>query len=135
MNSRVEQAFVEWLTAAEISAPVHAGSSPEQISNDEPTIIVSVPEVQHVVGPLHKATVHLKVNAPAYHTAMDAYRQLAMQVRQCARDFQNNQLAAHLLTPGFALGGIFIQDSGEQIEDSRWINTLTLIVGLSDSPG
>ena len=133
-NSRLEQAFAEWLTATGISTPVHAGSSPEQISNDAPTIIASVPEVQHVVGPLHKATVQLIVSAPAYHTALDAYRQSGTELRGRVREFQNNQLAAHLTAAGFSLGGIFIQDSGEQIEDSRWINTLSLTVGLRENP-
>ena len=133
-NSPLEQAFAEWLIATGISTLVHAGSSPEQISNDTPTIIVSVPEVQHVVGPLHKGTVNLIVSAPAYHTALDAYRQSATELHERVRAFQNNQLAAHLTAAGFSLGGIFVQDSGEQIEDSRWINTLSLTVGLRENP-
>jgi hypothetical protein len=132
-NSRLEQAFAEWLIATGISTPVHAGSSPEQISNDAPTIIVSVPEMLHVVGPLHKATVRLIVSAPAYHTALDAYRQAAAELRDRVRDHQTSNISSHLTAAGFTLGGIFVQDSGEQIEDSRWINTLSLTVGLSEA--
>ena len=133
-NSCIEDAFAEWLTATGISTPVHAGSTPEQISNDAPTIIVSVPEVQLVVGPLHKATVRLIVSAPAYHTAVDAYRESATELRQRVRDHQTSNLASHISSAGFAIGGIFVQDSGEQIEDSRWINTLSLTVGLRENP-
>ncbi len=135
MNSGIEQAFTDWVAAADIDAPVHAGSCAETISNDEPTIIVSVPEVEHVVGPLHKATVHLVVSAPAYHAPIDALRSLAAQLRALAQDFQNNGLATHLTGASFVLGGVFIVDSGAQIEESRWISTLSLTVGLSDAPG
>lgn len=135
-NSSIEQCFADWLLAAGMGAPVVTGSCAEQLSNDVRTVIVSVPEVQHVVGPLHKATVNLIVSAPAYHTALEGYRETVSSLRALVQAHQSNGLAAKLLAGASAqLGGVHIGESSEQIEDSRWINTLSLIAGLSSDTG
>ena len=58
-----------------------------------------------------------RCSVPAYHAPVGAYRQCAAELRERVRAFQNNQLSMHLTAAGFSLGGIFVQDSGEQIED------------------
>lgn len=130
-NATLEQALVNWLLAAGVAVPVQAGASNEELSNDQATVIVSVPEIQHVVGPLHKATVHLIVSAPAYHASLDTYREKAAAVRAAVYTHASNGLAAALQTAGSVFGGLHIGDSSELIEDSRWVNSLGLTLGLS----
>jgi hypothetical protein len=130
-NSALEQALVNGLIATGFSAPVQAGSSAEQITNDGPTVIVSVPEIQHVVGPLHRATVHWIVSAPAYQTSEGVYRATVQAVRTAVAGFATNGLASALAGSGFGLAGLHVGDSSEQIEDTRWVNSLSMTLGLS----
>jgi len=65
MNAAIENAFAVWLVAAGITAPVHTGASAEVFDPEQLTVIVSVPDVEHSVGPLHRATVNLVVSGPA----------------------------------------------------------------------
>lgn len=135
-NSSIEQSLADRLLAAGMEAPVVTGTSAEQLSNDVRTVIVSVPEVQHVVGPLHKATVNLIVSAPAYHTALPDYRAVVSSLRSLVEAHPSNGLAAKLLAgASVQLGGVHVGESSEQIEDSRWLNTLALTVGLSADTG
>ena len=130
-NSALEQALVNGLIAAGGTAPVQAGSSAEQIANDGPTVIVSVPEIQHVVGPLHRATVHWIVSAPAYQTSEGVYRATVQAVRTAVAGFASNGMASAMAGSGFGLAGLHVGDSSEQIEDGRWVNSLTMTLGLS----
>ena len=129
-NSALEQALVNGLIAAGVTVPVQAGSSADQIANDGPTVIVSVPEIQHVVGPLHRATVHWIVSAPAYQTSEGVYRATVQAVRTAVAEYGTNDLAAAMAGSGFALAGLHVAESSEQIEDGRWINSLAVIIGL-----
>jgi hypothetical protein len=129
-NATLEQALVNWLLAVGVTAPVQAGASDEELANDQATVIVSAPEIQHVVGPLHKATIHLIVSAPAYHASLETYREKAVSVRIAVEAHPSNGLAAALQTAGFVFGGFHIGDSSELVEDSRWVNSLTASIGL-----
>jgi len=130
-NSALEQALVSGLLAAGFTVPVQAGSSAEQMANDGPTVIVSVPEIQHVVGPLHRATVHWIVSAPAYQTTETVYRTTVQAVRTAVAGFASNGLASALVDAGFGLAGLHVGDSSELIEDGRWVNSLGMTLGLS----
>jgi len=130
-NSKIEQGFVEWLRAAGVTAPIHAGTSAEVLSTEALTVIMSVPEMQHVVGPLHKATVHLITSAPAAMTAIADYRTTSANMRTIVDAWRTNGLATHLQNAGVQLGGVHVTDSTERIEDNRWMHTLALTVGLN----
>jgi len=130
-NSVIEQGLVEWLRAAGVTAPIHAGTSAEVLSTEALTVIVSVPEVQHVIGPLHKATVHLITSAPANVTEIEDYRAVSANLRTVAETWQTTELATQLQSVGIQLGGVHISDSSERTEDNRWLHTLALTVGLS----
>ena len=130
-NSALEQALVNGLIGAGITVPVQAGSSADQIANDGPTVIVSVPEIQHVVGPLHRATVHWIVSAPAYQTTESLYRATVQAVRTAVAGFASNGLVSALASSGFGLAGLHVGDSSELIEDGRWVNSLGITLGLS----
>ena len=130
-NSALELALVNGLLAAGVTVPVQAGSSADQIANDGPTVIVSVPEIQHVVGPLHRAIVHWMVSGPAYQTTEGVYRVTVQAVRTAVAGFASNGLASALAGSGFGLAGLHVGDSSEQIEDGRWVNSLSMTLGLS----
>jgi hypothetical protein len=131
MNASVEYALAAWLTAARITAPVHTGASAEEFDPEALTIIVSVPDVEHSVGPLHRATVNLAVSGPAYHASLQGYRDAANAIRQIVDAHLANGLASALTEHANAeFAGLWLRDSSERIEEDRWIHTLTLLVGL-----
>lgn len=130
-NSVIECGLVEWLRAAGITVSLHAGTSSEVLSTEALTVIANVPEVQRVVGPLNKATVHLITSAPANSTSIEDYQATNESLRTIAEAWQTNELAVHLQSVGIQLGGVHISDSSERIEDNRWLHTLALTVGLS----
>jgi hypothetical protein len=130
-NSVIEQGLVEWLRAAGVTAPIHAGTSADVLSTEALTVIVSVPEVQHVIGPLHKATVHLITSAPANVTVIEDYQAVNANLRATVDAWRTNELATQLQILGIQLGGVHLSDSNERTEDNRWMHTLALTVGLS----
>lgn len=131
MNASVENAFASWLTGAGITAPVHTGASAEEFDPEALTVIVSVPEVEHSVGPLHRATVNLVVSGPAYHASIQSYRDTANTVRQIVDAYLANGLASAITEHAQAnFAGLWVRDSSERIEEDRWLHTLTLLVGL-----
>jgi len=107
------------------------GASTEEFDPEHLAVIVSVPDVEHSVGPLHRATVNLVVTGPAYHTSVQTYRDAALGIRGVVDDHQSNGLAALIgQQAGANFGGLWVKDSSERIEEDRWINTLALTVGL-----
>ena len=94
-------------------------------------MIVSVPDVEHSVGPLHRATVNLVVTGRAYHTSVQSYREAAASVQALMDEHSTNELATVLdAEASLGLGGLWVKDSSERIEEDRWIHTLALTVGL-----
>jgi hypothetical protein len=131
MNASIENAFAAWLVEAGITAPVHTGASAEEFDPEQLAVIVSVPDVEHSVGPLHRATVNLVVSGPAYHASVQSYREAAASVRSLVEAHSGNGLASALdEEAGLELGGLWIKDSSERIEEDRWIHNLALTVGL-----
>ena len=131
MNASVENAFAAWLVDAGVTTPVHTGASAEEFDPESLAIIVSVPDVEHSVGPLHRATVNLIVSGPAYHATLQSYRDTALAIRSLVDDHTNNGLAAFVgQEAGANFGGLWVKDSSERIEEDRWIHTLALTVGL-----
>ena len=129
-NSVIERGVVEWLRASGVTALLQAGTSSEVLSTEALTVIVSVPELQHVIGPLHKATVHLITSAPANTTSIEDYQAVNENLRRIADAWQTDELAAQLQLSGIQVGGVHIGDSSERIEDNRWTHTMALTVGL-----
>ena len=107
MNSSIENAFAAWLVDAEIVLPIHTGASTEEFDPEQLALIVSVPDVEHSVGPLHRATVNLVVTGPAYHTSVQSYREAALGIRGVVDDHANSGLAALIgQQAGASFGGI-----------------------------
>lgn len=132
MNTSLENAFAAWLTNANIGAPIHTGASAEEFDPEKLGVIVSVPDVEHSVGPLHRATVNLVVSGPAYHASLPSYRETATAIRQLADTSPFEALADALADHASILFcGLWVRDSSERIEEDRWIHTLTLLVGLA----
>jgi hypothetical protein len=52
-------------------------------------------------------------------------------VRTAVAGFASNGLASALAGSGFGLAGLHVGDSSEQIEDGRWVNSLSMTLGLS----
>jgi hypothetical protein len=131
MNASIENAFAAWLVEAGIGTPVHTGASAEEFDPEQLAVIVSVPDVEHSVGPLHRATVNLVVSGPAYHASVQSYREAAALVRSFVEAHSSNGLASALdEEAGLLLGGLWVKDSSERIEEDRWIHNLALTVGL-----
>ena len=131
MNASIENAFAAWLVDAGIGMPIHTGASTEEFDPEQLVVIVSVPDVEHSVGPLHRATVNLVVSGPAYYASVLSYRDAAALVRSLVEAHPINGLASALdEESGLELGGLWVKDSSERIEEDRWIHTLALTVGL-----
>lgn len=131
MNASIENAFAAWLVDAGIGMPIHTGASTEEFDPEQLAVIVSVPDVEHSVGPLHRATVNLVVTGPAYHTSVQSYREAALGIRGVVDDHANSGLAALIdQQAGASFGGLWVKDSSERIEEDRWIHTLALTIGL-----
>lgn len=131
MNASIENAFAAWLVDAGMTMPIHTGASAEEFDPEQVAVIVSVPDVEHSVGPLHRATVNLVVTGPAYHTSVQVYREAALGIRGVVDDHANGGLADFLeQQAGLGLGGLWVKDSSERIEEDRWIHTLSLTAGL-----
>ena len=131
MNASIENAVAAWLVEAGITTPVHTGASAEEFDPENLAIIVSVPDVEHSVGPLHRATVNFIVSGPAYHATLQSYRDTALTIRSLVDDHPNDGLATFIgQQAGTNFGGLWVKDSSERIEEDRWIHTLALMVGL-----
>ncbi len=130
MNSLLESIFASWLTQSTLDRPVYTGSSSEEFNLEQLAVIVVVPEIEHSVGPLHKATVNLIVSAPAYHATVESYRGVAATLRSLVEDHANGGLSDEFESANFDLGGIWIKDSSERIEEDRWVHSLALTVGV-----
>ena len=131
MNAHVENAFADWLVDAGVTTPVHTGASAEEFDPERLAIIVSVPDVEHSAGPLHRATVNLIVSGPSYHATLQTYRDTAASIRALVDDHAVNGLADSLDEhAGATFGGLWVRESSERIEEDRWIHTLTVVVGL-----
>ncbi|NDD52891.1 hypothetical protein EBZ39_03255 [bacterium] len=129
MNSQIEAAFAEWLGGLVNNAPIHTASSSDEINPSRLAIVVSVPTLEHLVDPLHKATVEVVLAGPAFNASLSSYRNAASSILTAIQSRAFSGLVT-ALEPFAAFAGLHLQESSESQGDDTWTHTIRVVCGL-----
>ncbi len=136
MNAAVERGVVAVLRQALPGLHVREATSTEPLPSDLQLAVVECTEVEHVAGPLHRATIKVWLGTPAFeagaadHHSREANR-LCEALAAMAADSSNTATTFEAATPGLAWRGSFLRSVASDIEDNTWRTTAEITVGLA----
>jgi hypothetical protein len=130
MNLEVETSLAAWLRSqpAFDGIPVHTGQSSDPIPNDQPVLIVGVESTEAIVRGLYKVSASIVLATPSVvDSALDTHAALASSLKTSL--LAADQLAASFAAP-LTLAGADLSSWSESQQDSRWLSTAALSLGL-----
>jgi hypothetical protein len=135
MNTVIESAFVAAAGALpELSDLAwYTGVSSEEMPVEGAAIIVHCPECDHSVGPLWKATVHFRLESPAFEGDRAAYDRRLNALREWLDKPQAVSVAFQ--PKGLTVRGYFVRKSQTSLEHSRWVAEIEVVVGVDTTTG
>ncbi len=135
MNEQIERSFAGILKGHLPSLQVRAATSSEPLPGDVQLAVVTCPEVEHVVGPLYRATIKIWLGTPAFNVAETTHRAAAGHISAAlARSAEAilettaefNQAAAPL-----ELRGLHLRSITSEVVDDTWRTTFELLLGIA----
>lgn len=134
MNAQIEAGFASILRKAIPSLVVREATSSAPLPDEKQILIIEVPELEHVVGPLHRATVRLVLASNAFDSSRAQHSQLASALAPALASPISNAMNFDLAAGGLFLRGIHIRSQSDQVEDTHWRSTMELVAGISTAP-
>jgi hypothetical protein len=130
MNVAVEYGFAAVLRPSMQGIHVRQATSSDILPGDIQAVIVECPEIEHVAGPLHRATVKIHIGTPAFDMGEAQHREATGFLANALLD----QGAATALfdgaAGGLALRGFRVRSQSEEIIEGAWRSTIDLVAGI-----
>ena len=128
MNALVENGFVAAVNSLPwATIPVIAATSNDCLPSENQVIVVQCPEVEHVTGPLHTATVRLLLRTNAHDELAATHADLARKMNSLLV----NAAAFNSAASPLEIRGLFVKNQTESRDESAWVSTLELAAGIA----
>jgi phage FluMu gp28-like protein len=93
--------------------------------------VIEVPEIEHVAGPLHRATVKIMLATNAFDCSRAQHAQVAQSLPTALALPVTTVSLFDGAADGLCLRGLHIRSQTDQAEESHWRSTLELVAGIS----
>jgi len=134
MNANVEKGIVAVLNEALVGQHIREATSADPLPTNIQLVIVQCENVEHVVGPLHKATVKVMIGTPAFDASVPEHNHTSGRVRDAALAWQTESPAATFdAVAGLEWRGCHVKSVGLDFPENTWRTTIELTVGLASS--
>jgi len=138
MNSELESGFKTWLVEEGVAGEIFTGFTGEVQPSDSQTLTIFVPDCEHIVGPLYRATVRFIVSTPSHddddpQVSLANHRAKVGEVRALLQGFKTSTMKESLETStAFLSRGGHLQNGGEAtINGGDWLTTLVFVAGIA----
>ena len=135
MNASVERGVAAVLREALPGLHVREATSAEPLPSDLQLAVVECASVEHVAGPLHRATVKVWLGTPAFDAGEADHGHVANRLCNAlsalAADMAATSTAFDAACEGLSWRGCFLRSVALDIEDNTWRTTAEIVVGLS----
>ena len=135
MNASVERGFAAVLRDSLVGLHVREATSADPLPADLQLAVVECASVEHVAGPLHKATVKIWLGTPAFDAGEEAHAHAAN--RLCAAldaAAGDSTASATLFDPACEVAawrGCFVRSVSLDVVDNTWRTTAEVVLGLA----
>ena len=134
MNASVERGFAAVLREGLAGLHVREATSADPLPADLQLAVVECASVEHVAGPLHKATVKIWLGTPAFDAGeaehAHAANRLCSALDAAARDPQTSSAIFDPVCAVAAWRGLFVKSASLDIADNTWRTTAEAVLGL-----
>jgi hypothetical protein len=130
MNASIEHGIAEWLRGRLQGADVREATSAIILPGDRQAVIVECSECEHLAGNLHKATVRITTATPAHDHSTESHRSLSASVAALFAS-ASGLPDAFLAATGWESRGHFLRSQSEAREESSWLSTAEVVLGLA----
>ncbi len=130
MNVAIERGFAAILLPSMQGVHVRQATSSEILPANIQAVIVECPEVEHVAGPLHRATVKIHLGTPAFEMGEAKHREATGYLANAFLDPGATSARFDEAAGGLALRGLRVRSQSEEIVESAWRSTIELVAGI-----
>ena len=135
MNASVERGVAAVLREALPGLHVREATSAEPLPSDLQLAVVECASVEHVAGPLHRATVKVWLGTPAFDAGASNHGKVAERLcaalSAMASDIGGTAAAFDADCEGLSWRGCFIRSVNLDVEENTWRTTAEIVVGLA----
>ncbi len=133
MNALVEKGICRAVAAISgfPQIPIREATGSGIIPAENQLVIVQCTEVEHLVGPLHRATVKLILRTNVFDTVQRAHQDVSMLLLSL-NPFEAESLFNEAAVP-LRFGGLFIRSQSESFDEAAWLSTIEVLLGISSS--
>jgi len=130
MNGAVEAGFAAVIRAAMPGIDVREATSTKSLPANIQLVVVECPEVEHVVGPLHRATVKAFLGTPAFDMSEAQHRDATGALALALLDPAAAKLIFDPAAGTLALAGFHVRSQSEEVVENTWRSTVELVAGI-----
>ncbi|MBE2180212.1 MAG: hypothetical protein IAE97_07045 [Chthoniobacterales bacterium] len=135
MNASVERGLVAVLREALPGLHVREATCADPLPSDLQMAVVECSSIEHVAGPLHRATVRVWLGTPAFDAGETAHTHSVGRLRTALETAAADSVAtAAVFDPACGEAswrGCFVQSVSQDVVDNTWRTTIQAVVGLS----
>jgi hypothetical protein len=135
MNASVERGLVAVLREALPGLHVREATSADPLPSDLQLAVVECASIEHVAGPLHRATIKVWLGTPAFEASEAEHghvaNRLCSAITAMAEDQTGTAAAFDAACEGLSWRGCFPRSVNLDIEDNTWRTTAEIVIGLA----
>lgn len=127
----VESALKSAFAASFPTTTIYTGTNYEEMTPESLNLIVSADQIDHVAGGLYKATVTVKIVAPAL-LGSDSLSQFAAALNSVRSCLEATYLSAHWPSGSPSFSGVWIASTKTAQSHHDWTAEVQAVVGVSE---
>lgn len=135
MNASVERGVVAVLRDGLVGLHVREATSADPLPADLQMAVVECASIEHVAGPLHRATVKVWLGTPAFDAGETAHTHTVGRLRTALETAAADSVAtAAVFDPECGEAswrGCFVRSVSQDVVDNTWRTTIEAVIGLS----
>ena len=110
---------------------IYLGSDYEEMTPESLNLILAAADIEHSAGPLYKATVTVKIVAPALlgSDSLSTFTDTLNSVRSC---LESNYLTTNWPSGSPSFAGVWIVNTKTSRENHDWVAEVQATVGVSE---
>ena len=137
MNASIERGVVAVLRGALTGLHIREATCSDALPGDLQLAVVECASIEHVAGPLHRATIKVWLGTPAFDAGESAHIHSAERVRlalvAAAADSATTAAIFDPACGAAAWRGLHVRLVTQDVVDSTWRTTIEAVLGIAAS--
>ena len=127
----IESALVSAFASNFAGQTISAGTSYAELTPESLNVVVVAGEIEHSVGPLYKATVTIKIEAPAL-LGSDSLSSFTSAINSVRSSLESSYLTSNWPSGSPYFAGVWIKGTKTSQQEHLWMAEVEAVIGVTE---